>query len=280
MHYCPAFAGIAIKSELDKDGKKLLSRLRCKSWSCPYCSQANRSRWRAFLLDVLPAVSEIWSFHTITLPDWVRKNKTYTDEDRTLASLSLIRGNWDKLIKRLKRQLGAFEYFRVFEKHSDGILHAHILISHHIPENELKGVVSDHKRYTYWRWLKDNLPQCGFGYMTSSENLEQPQKAVGYATKYMTKEDYFVSDIIAKYRIRRFQSSQGIGSQEDWGKDDNAWIVRTFIDAPMARLQTYHDCNTNNDITAAHFGAGGVYPSAEDYQKSDAERKRRAKLKA
>lgn len=287
MQYCPAFHGIAVRGELDSEGKKLLSRLRCKSWSCSFCASGNRSRWQAFLLDVLPAISEVWSFHTLTLPAWVRENKEYSDEDRTLASLSLIRANWDKLMKRLKRQLGNVQYFRVFEKHGDGVLHVHFLLSHWIPEGELKVTHGSYNpksdtwnnHYCYWRWLKDNAPECGFGFMTSSENLRDPKAGVGYTTKYMTKEDYFLSDMLTKYRIRRFQSSQGIGSQEAWGKTEDFWEVRTFVDRGMISALPYHDLNIKMDIRESMLGASGEYPPSKQYEKAGEEQKRRKSLK-
>lgn len=286
LQYCPAFHGIALKGELDENGKKLLSRLRCKSWSCSFCASGNKNRWQAFLLDVLPAISEVWSFHTLTLPDWVRKNKEFSDEDRTLASLSLIRANWDKLMKRLKRQLGSIQYFRVFEKHSDGVLHVHFLVSHWIPENELHFVKpyvdrkgKEQGNYWYWRWLKDNVPECGFGVMTSSENLNDPKAGVGYTTKYMTKEDYFLSDMLAKYKIRRLQSSQGIGSQEEWGKSEDFWEVRSFIDEHMVSAQEYHDLNVKMDVRKSMLGNQGEYPPVSQYEKASEEQKRRKSLK-
>lgn len=287
-NYCPAFQAIAIRSELDENDKKLLSRLRCKSWSCPFCASGNRKRWQAYLLDVLPSVSEIWSFHTLTLPSWIRERGGFTDEDRTLASLSLIRANWDKLMKRLKRQLGAnVQYFRVFEKHLDGVLHVHFLLSHWIPEDELKtthgsyNVKKDtwNNHYSYWRWLKDNAPECGFGFMTSSENLTIAEAAVGYVTKYMTKEDIDINSMLSKYRIRRFQSSQGLGSQEQWGKTEDFWEIRSFIDEGMMRNQTYHDLNLNIDVHRGMLGGMGEYPPTEQYNESDRERERRKSLR-
>lgn len=286
LQYCPAFHGIAIKGELDENDKKLLSRLRCKSWSCSFCASGNRRRWQAFLLDVLPALSEIWSFHTLTVPSWVRKNKDFTDEDRTIASLSVFRSGWDKLMKRLKRQVGAVEYFRVFEKHWDGVLHVHFLMSHWIPETELhfvKPYVDKNGKpqgdYWYWRWLKDNAPECGFGAMTSSENLQDPKSGVGYTTKYMTKEDYFVSDMLSKYRIRRFQSSNGIGSQEKWGKSEDFWEVRSFIDQYMISAQEYHDLNIKMDISQSMLGNQGEYPPVSQYEQAQKESEWRKSLK-
>lgn len=276
--FCPAFSGIAVKSELTEDDKKLLVRLRCKSWSCEFCSVGNRKRWQAFLLDVLPAISEVWSFHTLTLPAWLH-NADFEAEDKTIASLSLIRGNWDKLMKRIKRQLGSVEYFRCFEMHQSGVLHVHLLLSHHIPEDELHTVKKGKpSQYTYWRWLKDNAPECGFGFMTSSENLQEATQAVGYTTKYMTKEDLFYSDMLSKYRIRRFQSSQGIGSQEAWGKSEDFWEMRTFIDEDMIKEQDFYDLNLKRDITRHMTGSQGEYPKLDEYKKSDEVRNRRKGL--
>lgn len=280
--FCPAFSGIAVRSELTEDNLKLLSRLRCKSWSCDFCAKGNRARWQAFLLDVLPAISEVWSFHTLTLPAWVRKREDWTPEDRTIASLALIRGNWDKLMKRIKRQLGAVQYFRVFEKHGDGVLHVHFLLSHTIPQEELKKVTPKRTKanpepepYYYWRWLKDNAPECGFGFMTASENLIDPQKAVGYTTKYMTKEDGYLGEMLSKYRIRRFQSSQGIGSQDDWGRTEDFWEVKSFIDRAAIDAESHYDLNLKKLITPYMLGNQDEYPPVKQYQDSDEERERR-----
>lgn len=286
QQYCPAFNAIAVRAELDEEGKKLLSRLRCKSWSCSFCASGNRARWQAFLLDVLPAISEVWSFHTLTLPDWVRKKKGFTDEDRTIASLSLIRGNWDKFAKRLKRQLNNPQYFRVFEKHSDGVLHVHFLVSHWIDQSQLHYVKpykdkrgEEQGDYWYWDWLKANAPECGFGYMTSSENLNDPKAGVGYTTKYMTKEDYYLSEMLSKYRIRRFQSSQGIGSQEEWGRSDDFWEVRSFVDERLLGEVPYHDLNLKMDVTKSMLGSQGEYPPVEQYEQSQKEQEFRKSLK-
>jgi hypothetical protein len=283
--YCPAFSGIAVKGELNEDNQRLLSRLRCKSWSCDFCAAGNRARWQAFLLDVLPAISEIWSFHTLTLPDWLRKRADFSPEDKTIASLALIRGNWDKLMKRLKRQVGAAQYFRVFEKHGDGVLHVHFLLSHTIPHDELKKVTPKPSKknpepepYYYWRWLKDNAPECGFGYMTASENLIDPQKAVGYTTKYMTKEDLYIGEMLGKYRVRRFQSSQGIGSQDDWGRGEDFWEVKSFVEQDAIEQESYYDLNLKTIIKESMLGKQGEYPPLDEYKLSDEERKRRKGL--
>lgn len=274
--FCPAFSGIALRNELDNEGRKLLSRLRCKAWDCPYCAIGNRARWRAFLFDVLPAISEVWSFHTITCPAWIHNNREFSPEDKTLASLSLIRANWDKLMKRIKRQVGSVEYFRVFEKHESGVLHVHFLLSHWIPdldlygsETELRFVDREDKSYIYWPYLKDNAAQCGFGYVCSSENLYVPTKAVLYTTKYMTKEDSYLGDMFGKYRMRRFQSSQGIGSQEKWGKSEDFWEIRSFVDASTGKVR---DLNLGVDF---ELETGELYPSIEEYNKSDEIRKLR-----
>lgn len=280
MLYCPAFQAIALSSKVDDENRVLLSRTRCKSWSCSYCASANRARWRAFLLDVLPAVSEVWSFHTITLPAWIRKRKDWDDADRTIASLSVIRANWDKFMKRLKRQLGAVQYFRCFEIHNDGCLHIHVLISHHIPQKELRVVKRKKGDYSYWVWMKRVLPECGFGYMSSSENLNEEKAAAGYVTKYMTKEDLFYSEMLSKYHIRRFQSSQGIGSQEDWGRGEDAWFLRTFIDGGMIHRQDYFDVNLKMQIKEKMLGSMREYPPKEQYQESDREVERRKRAKA
>lgn len=280
MLYCPAFNSIVTRDKPDPENRILLSRTRCKSWACPFCAKANRARWKAFLLDVLPAVSEVWSFHTITLPAWIRKRSDFTPEDKTQVSLSLIRASWDKLAKRMKRQIGAVQYFRCFELHKDGVVHIHLLLSHEVPAAELHTVNKGKKnQYIYWRWLKDTAPACGFGNITSSENLIDGTAATGYVTKYMTKEDGYYSDMLTKFRVRRFQSSQGIGAMAEWGKDESTWTQRSFVEKRDLIAQLHHDTNKKIDISHLMTGNLGEYPPVSEYEKSTEEQKRRKSLK-
>jgi hypothetical protein len=115
--------------------------------------------------------------------------------------------------------------------------------------------------------------------MSASEDLERSNEAAGYATKYMTKEDNFLSRALKEYRVRRFQSSQSIGSQDEWGKDESMWEMKTFIQSEDYEDVLVFDLNRNKELTRRDYTkATGLYPSPEEYEKSDLERTRRKKL--
>lgn len=252
--YCPKFRSIAVANQ---DNKNLLARLGCNQWDCPICAKKLRSKWRAHLENKCNKVSSEWSFHTLTVPDWI--HKLDTPEDRCLASLSRIRGGWDKFMKAMKRKFGKFEYIRVFEKHESGALHVHFLTSFHLPEDDLKMPKKKGAKFGYSKWIKANAPKRGFGVITSSANLPAAASVtVMYVTKYMTKEDDFVKELIGKYRVRRIQTSQGIGSPKIVSELD--WQLRTLIPKDENDEKHYFDVSARRYLNEDDFGGYSYFP--------------------
>lgn len=264
MNYCPSFKGLALSTNTDE---KLLARLRCKQWSCPYCGEKNRSIWKAHLLSVLPELSREWSFLTLTcMPSVHRKKKT----------LEFIIGNFDKLMKRLKRLWGSFHYVRVYEKHQSGQFHAHLLISG-IPEDALEktawGLKKGRKNKVYkgvrYSQYKKALTGLGFGFMCDYTPIIDfakmspvpPHVAVGYVTKYLTKN----MDNLPK-GTRRIQASQGIGFPRSLDDEKGLeWVIRggvyeRDIDAHGIIL----DISTGHEISYDDFlYEDAIYPRSE-----------------
>jgi hypothetical protein len=269
--YCPNFKGLSLTVNTDK---KLLARLRCKQWKCEYCGEKNRKIWQAHLLSVLPEISEKWSFLTITcMPSYHRKNLT----------LEFIIKNFDRLMKRLKRQWGEFQYVRIYECHKSGKFHAHLLISYQ-PSDSLEKLVwrgiKPRKNRVYrgadYKIFKAHLVACGFGYqcdLTPIINFEEmmpvaPHVAVGYVTKYLTKN----MDNLPK-GTRRIQTSRRIGYPKVENEDDLVWQMRSAIyEEDVARYGSILDLTTGNLITFDDFiVAGAVYPrdeKSEEYHRA------------
>ncbi len=221
MSFCPNFSGLLWSD--DGAGRILLARTRCKQWDCHHCSELNRAIWKAKLIHGINEIGGAWSFWSITAH---RKMRGYD------ASLRNLRGAWGKLYHRLKRKHGSFQYARVYEPHSDGSLHIHV-ISNIVFADIVAGVARNGNAINYSRWLKDTVPACGGGYQTDARNLTGHGGYVAsYVVKYMTKEIGAFTK--ARGRLRRIQLSQKWPKTglTDVAGDKLAW---TLIDALYPR---------------------------------------------
>lgn len=260
MEYCENFRGIVV-SEQQKT--LLVGRMRCKQWSCDYCSQKNRQIWRAHLLDYAVKNPALWSFLTITATGGAHRRH---------VSLENITENFDKLMKRLKRAWGNFEYVRVYERHQSGEFHAHLLITV-MPSDayDKKAYRHDKKRGksvyrgTHYKTLKMACFECGMGFMvdyTPLVDLTQntaflPHHAVGYVTKYLTKS---IGGEMPK-GTRRIQTSRAISTPKD--EPVNTWRIKSgiYLDDVM-KYETVIDLSTGYTVTSDDFLDGKhIYPS-------------------
>lgn len=255
---CPRFHGVALEKE-----KRLLLRLGCKQWQCPVCYKRNRELWRHHLMRKISELGGLWSFWTLTMPS--RFHKLPDEETRARYSVKSIRKNWDKFMKWMKRTWGKFEYVRVFETHESGCLHIHFLASFHVSENDYKTAnEGTGKEYTYSRTMKDNCVYYGWGKMTSCVNLPVDDFAltVGYVTKYMTKEDDFVTKYLSDIRVRRIQTSRKIGAVPKSKSEDN-WELATGIHIYENAESPYFDLNKKRKVRDSDFEGSHWYPNEE-----------------
>lgn len=265
IQICPRFHQIA-KTVTKKDEKeqRLLIRLGCKQWQCPVCYKRNRELWRHHLMKKISAIGGEWSFWTITLPAWI--HKLSSEEKRAKFSLMKIRENWDKFMKWMKRQYGKFEYVRVFETHESGTLHLHFLASFHVPVGDYRRANEGAKdEYGYSAEAKKKTMFYGFGKMHSAENLPVGDfaKTVGYATKYMTKEDDFVSKYLSKLRVRRIQTSRGIGAVPK-SKGEHEWQIATGVSRFENDDVPTLDLNRSRILKLSDFEGETWYPTTKE----------------
>lgn len=259
MHFCPRYVGVAW-THLDGN-KALLTRLRCGLWSCPYCAAKNQSIWRAFLLSKLPLLSADWYLLTLTAHSKLRTRG---------QSLANIRDNIDRLMKRLHRTFGEFEYVRTYEKHptSDAI-HAHLIVSDLSPhvvhghyKNHQRGFVGVTVRpYRIGCWslnsyIKMVTQEVQMGYVADCRALTGDTSfAVNYVCKYLTKD---LQGIDVK-GLRHVQTSRGVGSPQVAAKYQ--WEVGGFVTNrdffPGERLT---DLQTGEALRPDFWFDGDVYP--------------------
>lgn len=133
--------------------------IRCKSWDCPVCGPKRLTQMTAKICSGLPS-----KFITLTL-------KPYPNE--TLASMfDNVKAAWTKLVKRIRREFGPFEYVLTWELTKNGTPHAHVAArAGYIPQNWLS---------RQWRDLTGSP-------VVDIRAVKRPQDIARYVTKYMTK---------------------------------------------------------------------------------------------
>jgi hypothetical protein len=144
----------------------VLFRPTCKTWGCPACGVVNRNRWIARALagtEQLRDEGRNVDFLTITSHEKLRG----------AASFRVFPIAWDRLRRRYARALSAGDpgaFLAVPERHQDGTLHTHALITGGLTK----------------RWWKDNARECGLGYQSDVKEVVDLGVA-GYVGKYLGK---------------------------------------------------------------------------------------------
>jgi len=240
----------------------LMTRLRCKQWSCDYCAAKNARTWQYWLIKRLPEVSQEWYLVTLTARE---------DERTHVGSLKNIRERIDKLIKRAKRVFGEdIEYVRVYEKHpSSEAVHVHFIMCGLSPyvaigySQKLQpmafGVLTRASRNGVWStktWFKKNADALQMGYIVDIKRLEgSPEQAAFYVTKYLTKAQH---ELHVK-GLRHVQVTRGIGSPPH--EDNKAWQTASYITANMFQPNaSIKDLNTGETINNDYWEQHGFYP--------------------
>lgn len=244
----------------------LMTRLRCKQWSCDYCADKNARTWQYWLIKRLPEVSQDWYFVTLT---------AHPDTKSEFSSLDNIRRHIDTLIKRVKRVWGDdIEYVRVFEPHpSSGRVHAHFIMSGLTPyvvngcSIKLRpmsiGVVTRKGRVGTWSaqtWFKKICQELKMGYMANVKRLEgRAELTAFYITKYATKDQ---GAITVPY-LRHVQVTKGIGSPQfdqnhDW--TPVSYITARTFDEPNTVMT---DLDTGRVIDNNFWEHTGFYPNED-----------------
>jgi len=252
---CPNFSRVAYR----KDNARgwIMFRLRCGSWRCPYCAIENQKMWRKHLKRRIIELGGEWYFGTITAPAWDRRPE---------ATLYVIRTNFDRFMKRLRRVFKHdVHYVHIFEVHKKHTFHLHIIISGLSARVEsyrsrsgslaFKPAAHGNKAGTWSikTWWKKTLAKCGCGYIADISAIPAVA-AIGYVTEYMTKQaqDYHVPN------LRRIQTSRAIGSPNN--RSVEKWGVVTRIWGGAVEYQRIIDMDESRIIEPNYWLDHIVYP--------------------
>lgn len=262
MSVCKRYLKVAFTQTGHKTA--LMTRLRCKQWSCEYCAEKNKKTWQYWLIKRLPEVSNTWYLVTLTADKDIRT---------TRGSLENIRQNIDRLIKRAKRVFGDdIEYARVFEMHpTSEAIHVHFIMSGLSPyvvngcSVKLRpmsiGTLTRKGHVGTWSvntWFKKTCGDIGMGYIADVKILTGDVTSVAfYITDYLTKDQ---QKIEVPY-LRHVQVTKGIGSPEFEKKYE--WTPASYITVDMFEVGTHiTDIDTGFVIEGNNFWEHtGFYPN-------------------
>lgn len=276
-HYCTGFNASVMAT--DTNGDYLIYRPRCKQWSCPYCAGQNRKLWRyRIMLECEKTIQNVWFFWTITLD-----GSDHKSDNPQIDSLMLWRERWDKLMKRVRRDMKklstSFKYVRVFESHKSGILHVHML------SNVAYGDIQECDQWNnktkqndkVWRSesLATHLDELELGnihdvrpIVTEDETDNGVARNVSaYVTKYLTKDiQSGVRNILkdaGMSRVRMIQTSQKFGEIPE-NEDKLNWELSRLQHIAFDNMPAQNkaiDISREVQIEDEDFYGGDAYPN-------------------
>jgi hypothetical protein len=162
----------------------LLYQPRCKMWKCPACANTNRLLWMA-------KIGHGYEFYNNGgIDGWAMLTITTSAKLKTFEQcLFPWKNQWSMFSSRMRRKYKGFRYVLLPECHSDGRVHWHLMASGNIKT----------------RWMKDNAPYCGLGFMQQAKKIKETSAAIGYVSKYISKAMY---EIAWPPKLRRIVTSQ------------------------------------------------------------------------
>lgn len=171
-----------IDHDADRE-KEILVHLRCKSWSCPYCSKINSMVLRRkteiateTYIDQIKQDGYQYEYYvkflTLTVPGSSYRQKVSPENAETH-----LKKNWNKLRTAIAKKYGKFEYIWVVEKQRDGYPHLHVIL---LGKNIAPAGV-----YEYIKALWNNTYEMGFFWLNKVQG--GPKTISAYLSKYISK---------------------------------------------------------------------------------------------
>lgn len=269
--YCENFKALAVQRFSEGMEKRVVAHLRCKMWTCEYCAAKNRAVWRAKIIHHIFNTDCDWCWFTLTAHRYAR------GEQKSLANL---RGAWEKLIKRMARKHGKFEYARVFEKHADGSYHIHAIASFNFGDTYIRKSRAGRnagKQVSVSRWLQKNAFELGLGMMTHADDIKQPLNeatkehvhagfVASYITKYIVKLEMDTKQEFG--RVRHIQTSQGWLKKPEFEKsEDFEFKFGIYYDDIIhAHQNEYRFVDGEYIVDYEDFEDTYIYPASHDHR--------------
>lgn len=218
-----------------QDGKSIrIIPMMCHKWSCPRCARIKTNYWRRLALSGKPE-----RFITLTY-----RNDGSKD---TLSMAAEMKRAWPRLLVRIRKKYGPFEYLLVWELTEKGAPHIHML---------QRGC------YIEKNWLSETWAELTGAPIVSIKAIDDPGTAANYVTKYMGKSlARTVHDLPG---LRCIQRSQNWVVEDDkpadspegnkssaytrwfWCREDMSTIIATAVDhlGWLAMPTEGPDCST------------------------------------
>lgn len=241
-----------------------IARVRCKQWTCGFCSIRNMNAWRRHLIERFQGVlaGKAWCFLTITVPSEMHG---YPEK-----SVEVLQQVWKRLYDLLRRHVNEkLSYVYMFEAHKSGTYHLHALVSLGCFYDRYplifvwKNPLEHHPLH---RWLQDTLPSLGAGWKVdvrrvySVHGLSDGVSAVLYSIKYFAKAKDWKR---FKKHARRIGVTRDIGGLPKPKKSEHEWTL-----IPWLRREEYdkenevYDLSIGRRVEPADFQYG-FYPPDE-----------------
>lgn len=254
--FCKKFQ--AVVTTVDEHGNMLVTRTRCKQWTCSYCAQVNRKQWNARLIDHINKKGGKWGWFTLT---------AHSNKRGEFKSIKNLRDAWGTLRKRMKRKYGKFDYCRVYEPHKDGSYHLHCIVSFHF-DDLVTRKSKDGKNVSYSKWLSKTAKELAIGWYTHADNVDKNHHGgyvASYISKYITKLSVKEKSEIG--RIRHIQCSQSWAKLTDEKK--YSWKLATGVyekdlDDIIEKGGNILDIQTGLSLSYDNFIDTYVYPAEFD----------------
>jgi hypothetical protein len=189
----------------ESEQKIILSKAACKMWNCETCAARNARRWIACVIIGINETGGQWYLLTLTSHRYHRKEK----------SIGNIRAGFKLFYNKLRDTLGEefknFLYVKVWEQHTDGSFHLHLIVN---------------RGFKKWK-VKKWAAEAGMGYQADIREIEHAGMAAGYIAKYTLKNASIArGGVLWPKSLRRVEKSRNwpnLPQKEanlDWG-----WLI-------------------------------------------------------
>lgn len=156
------------------DGKSaIIIPMTCKSWDCPKCQPVKTAQW----IEVAEA-GKPERFITLTCDPG-------RFEDAIDAAETMNK-QYAKLVEKIRKKYGTFEYIKVWELHKSGFPHLHILA---------RGTFISQK------WLSETWSNLGIGEIVDIRKIRSKVQTTKYVMKYMGKTIGKLAAMWTNFRI-------------------------------------------------------------------------------
>lgn len=196
----------------------ILIPVRCKAWDCPVCGPKRTRQVAAKIAAALPN-----KFITLTLKP---------RNGQSLESMfHEVKDAFTKLVKRIRREFGRFEYALVWELTKHGVPHAHIAAqSDYIPQ----------------KWLSRNWRELIASPVVDIRAVKRPGQIARYVSKYLIKNAAQTAAALDGRRLVQFSghfldSLPEFKPEQDYAGWDWSWCSHSIHDLLEASPGALYD---------------------------------------